>query len=204
MSTAPRTNTKSPLARLCRWLYVRAITFSCVLVLMLMLVSVGVIALPADAEAAGTPPAATVAARHVISPGKARASVLAPLITGSGYFGGLTSKGWPVIVRVSRRGELVTQAVAGIEFTCTSGGSFAVSDKWRNLRIRARRFAEKGTGTFADGGMNFQSTNSIKGKLNRGRTRISGTLRSVFVQRNAAGTAVDTCDTGPLRFTVRR
>lgn len=134
----------------------------------------------------------------------ARATRNTPVTAGSGYFGGFTSSGWPVVIRISRGGEVVTKAVATMEFKCSSGLSFADMDGWRDLRIRGRRFSETATGTSSQGGSTFQTTSSIKGRLNRARTRITGTWRNVFVERNAAGAAVDACDTGPLRFTVRR
>jgi len=40
--------------------------------------------------------------------------------------------------------------------------------------------------------------------MNRKGTRITGTWRNVMVECSALGATLDTCDTGPPRFTVRR
>ena len=191
-------STKSRSARLRRWLLLRAITLR----LMLPFALAALVSLPvqADAEAAGPSPVV----RHLpTQPGLAHASA-ASLITGSGYFGGLTSQGWPVAIKLSRDGKRVKQAVAGMELKCTSGESFSLADRWRDLPVRARRFRYSSTGADAEGGMVFQATSTINGKLNRRRTRISGAWQNTIVMRNAAGATVDTCDTGVLRYTVQR
>lgn len=192
MRTAAST-VKSSFPRLCRWLYAKAIALSLALVLLACWV-------------AGNPPEAGAApARPTVSHAPVgRAAAARPLLLGSGQFGGLTSKGWPVVVKVSRRGDRVKQAVAGVELNCTAGGSFAINDMWKDLPIRRRRFSARGEGADSEGGFVFAFTDSVSGRMNRKGNRISGTWRSVMVQRNAVGAVMDTCDTGPLRFTVRR
>lgn len=183
------------LARLWRWLYVRAIALGLSLVLLACYLVGG----PAKTEARPTAAAHAPAAQ-----GAAFVSAARPPLLGSGQFGGLTSKGWPVVLRVSRRGDRVRRAVAGIEFNCTSGASFAVNDEWRALPIRRRHFGDSVTGTTTGAGLVYQHTSTISGRMNRKGSRIAGTWRNTMVERNALGAVQDTCDTGRLRFTVSR
>jgi hypothetical protein len=121
-----------------------------------------------------------------------------------GIFGGNTSKGWPVVIKVSRNGKRVTEALAGMSSSCTTGADLVVSDGWRNLVIRARRF----TGTYSEsdtqGSLVFQSSGTITGRLNRKRTRITGTWTQKVTIRETAGAIVDTCDSGRVTYTARR
>ena len=124
---------------------------------------------------------------------------------GAGVFGGLTSKGAPVVVELARSGKRVKRTVAAVELKCTpSGDSFTIVDKWTQLPVRRGRFGSSFRDTSTEAGQIFEASGSVKGKLNRKRTRITGSWRAQLVIRNAAGATIDTCDSGPLRFTARR
>ena len=149
------------------------------------------IGLAADAGAA-TP-------QHEVS-----SAAIAPSL-GAGVFGGLTSKDGPVVVELARNRKRIKRAVAAIELRCTpSGDEFTALDYWVQLPIRASRFSDSSTDASVENGQLYEWSYSIKGKLNRKRTRISGSWRNRLVVRNAAGATIDTCDSGPLRFTARR
>ncbi len=134
---------------------------------------------------------------------RASSTAITPSI-GAGVFGGFTSKGWPVVLELTRNGKLVKRAVGGIELRCTSGDMFTTADKWTQLPVRAGRFGDSYRDRSTEGGQIFEWSDSMKGRLNRKRTRISGSWRNQLVVRNAAGAITDTCDSGPLRFTARR
>jgi len=135
---------------------------------------------------------------------EASSAAIAPNI-GAGVFGGFTSKGGPVVVELARNGKRVKRTVAAVELKCTpSGDSFTLLDKWTQLPVRRGRFGSSFSDTGTEAGEIFEVSGSVKGKLNRRRTRISGSWRAQMVIRNAAGATIDTCDSGPLRFTARR
>jgi hypothetical protein len=121
-----------------------------------------------------------------------------------GIFGGYTTKGWPVVIEVSRNGKRIKRAVAGIEASCTSGAIVTLPDTWRDLPIRGRRFKGAFTDSDPDGGLVYEFSDSIQGAINRKRTRISGTWSEKVTIRDAAGVTVDTCDSGRVPFTARR
>ena len=47
-------------------------------------------------------------------------------------------------------------------------------------------------------------TNTLTGKLNRKGTKITGNYRNVEVVRGRDGSVMETCDSGPLRFSATR
>ena len=196
MRNTPRTTTTSRAhrsARLRGWLLLRALTLGPAIGILLG--SPAAVGLTADAVAA-SPAHKSVAVTRV--------EAATPPSTGAGVFGGFTSKGGPVVVEVTGNGKQIKRVVAGIELRCSSGNSFMIADKWTQLPIRGSHFAASFSDTFVEDGQSYEVSDSIKGKLNRRRTRISGSWRSRLVVRNSAGATIDTCDSGPLRFTARR
>lgn len=118
--------------------------------------------------------------------------------------GGLTSQGFPVLVEVSSNGRQLKRAVAGIELRCSSGGRFAVSDRWTRVPV-TRRGTFKATyrDSFTDEGAVVTVSDSFEGKLNARRTVLTGRWRNTMVVRDANG-SVDTCDSGSVRVKARR
>ena len=138
------------------------------------------------------------------TPREASSAAKAPNI-GAGVFGGFTSKGGPVVFELARNGKRIKRVVAAIDLKCTpSGDSFTDLDTWTKVPIRAGRFSGSYSDAAVEAGQIYEWSGSIKGKLNRNRTRISGSWSDRLVIRNAAGATIDTCDSGPLRFTARR
>jgi hypothetical protein len=121
-----------------------------------------------------------------------------------GIFGGYTTKGWPVVIEVSRNGKRIKRAVAGIASPCTSGKGLTGPDGWRNLPIHGRRFSSTYRESEAQDGLVFEASGTLSGRLNRKRNRISGTWSQTVVVRDPAGATVDTCKSGSLGFTARR
>lgn len=169
--------------------------------LALVVVAAAAVGVVAGAEASTR--RAPAAADAAFGPLEARAAARGSLV-GRGYFAGLTSKGWPVLLRVSRDARRLTRAVAGIEYNCSAGGTFAIPDGWNGLPIRRGRFRGAVRRSFMDKGLLVDESGTIAGRLNRSRTRIDGSWRTVRLERTATGAIVDVCDSGTLRFTARR
>jgi len=125
--------------------------------------------------------------------------------TGAGVFGGMTSQKQPVVVEVSKNGRKVTSAYTVLMLTCTSAPSdpFWFPDDYRALPIRSGGFGTPFTDAFTEGGVLVDVKGAIKGKLNRRRTRITGTWTLSLTSKNAAGATIDTC-TSAVRFSARQ
>jgi hypothetical protein len=119
-------------------------------------------------------------------------------------YGGLISNRWPVVFQVSRDGRQLVSVVGAIEMKCSEGGSLIVPDSWNRLPL-SRRGGFRGTyrDAFEEGGDRVEISDSIRGRLNRARTRITGKWRSRMTLHQADG-SVDTCDSGRLRFSAER
>jgi hypothetical protein len=145
-----------------------------------------------------SPAGAAVAFAESPRDGAARSASSGPTV-----FGGLTSKGWPVYIKLSANGKRVVRAVAAIDSPCTKGGSLTIPDKWRDVPIRHRRFKDAFRDSYTDNGETFELEDSFAGKVNRKRTVVSGTLHMKTTIHEQDG-SVDTCDSGVLRFSARR
>jgi hypothetical protein len=119
-------------------------------------------------------------------------------------YGGLTSNGWPVMFQVSRDGRRVIRAIGAIETKCSQGGTVIVADPWTRLPI-SRRGGFRAS--FRDSGMEgqnrFEESGSIQARVNRARTRITGTWRIRLVVHSPDG-SVNDCNSGAVRFTAER
>jgi hypothetical protein len=140
--------------------------------------------------------------------GGARASLGGAAAAGGPVLGGGTSQGWPVVVSLALDGRRIERALAGLALKCTpSGDGAAIPDQWRALPVSRSgafdgRFGPESQETSP--GVTDTVTGSISGRFNRARTRARGTWRFTVVERNSATAINDTCDSGVVRFTVRR
>jgi hypothetical protein len=132
------------------------------------------------------------------TPAQVQAAKAGPVV-----LGGLTSKGWPVYIKLSGNGKRVVRAVAAIEMPCSKGGSLFVPDKYASIPVRHGRFTDSFRDSFTDQGDTIDIDDAVAGKVNRKRTVVSGTWRSKMVIHEADG-SVDTCDSGAVKFTARR
>ena len=120
------------------------------------------------------------------------------------FLGGVTGTGWPVLLHVARNGKTVTKAVMAIRTQCTSGKAFIDHDTYNRLKVgRSGRFSAA-FGPEANGspapGVTETAQGSISGRFNKARTKASGTWRLTFVDKDASGNVVDTCDSGPVAW----
>ncbi|HEX6653301.1 MAG TPA: hypothetical protein VF072_11200 [Thermoleophilaceae bacterium] len=119
-------------------------------------------------------------------------------------FGGLTSDGWPVVAEVTSDGRRVKRIVGAIDSKCSQGGSYAVPSQWRDLRIRrSGAFKASYHDTGVVDGVELTMSETLVGKVNRARTKLTGTWRASTTFKNPDGTT-DVCDSGSLRFNLHR
>ena len=116
-------------------------------------------------------------------------------------YGGKTSAKWPVMVQLSRDGRQVVYAVAAWRADC---GGTPISDSEEFAQIPVRRsgkFAKSyDTGEFQDGTSTVHAAASITGKLNKQRSKITGSVRVMLSVKDASQGVDVTCDTGTVSY----
>jgi hypothetical protein len=123
-------------------------------------------------------------------------------------FGGKTSKGWPVVVEVSKDGKKVVQALAGVEMPCTSGMSVMIPDSYPRLPLSKKgafsaTFGPLQLGTTPDG-QKIMGQGAITGSRNAAATKMKGTWKLTLTMVDAAGATADTCDSGAVTWTAKQ
>jgi hypothetical protein len=119
-------------------------------------------------------------------------------------FGGLTADGWPVVAEVTADGRKVKRIVGAISASCSQGGSLAFPSQWHDLRIsRSRTFKASYHDSEVVDGVEVTMSESLVGKLNSTRTKLSGIWRASTTFKEPDGTT-DTCDSGSLKFSLHR
>jgi hypothetical protein len=160
------------------------------------LVAVALVVAAAAAEVS-TAPAAGIALRTTVIEAKAAS---AP--AGAVMLGGLSSRGWPVVLAVSADRKRIRFAVIGLDMTCSSGGSFAVDDAFATIsvggkgRVRMTQTIPPQTEPNASitGG-----SHSLYGRLDRKQLTFSGSWR-LHVDFQLSGGPTDHCDSGQVSF----
>jgi len=129
-------------------------------------------------------------------------------------FGAVTSQGYPVVVELSKTGRKVVNATIGLEVKCQMPPDITLPDTFTNMTISktgkfkgvvplTRLPADPATGQPA-----IDVTASVSARVNKARTRITGTWQRrivIYDLTDPTGVKVfDTCDTGPLRFTAKQ
>jgi hypothetical protein len=78
------------------------------------------------------------------------------------------------------------------------------SSRWRHIRLsRNGSLKASYNDSLVRDGAELTWSETLVGKLNRARTRLTGTWHLTTILRQPDGTE-NTCDSGPLRFTARR
>lgn len=116
-------------------------------------------------------------------------------------FGGKTSAKWPVMVQLSRDGRQVVYAVAAYSVRCTDG-RFAGREEFAHIPVTGGgRFSKSyDTGDYQSGSETVHYAASITGKINRSRTKITGTVRVMSSDKDPANGVDETCDTGTVKY----
>jgi hypothetical protein len=145
--------------------------------------------------------AATVAASLV-----AAAPAAAARPHPGGTYGGMTPQDWPAIFTVAANGRSIVSAHIGLDRECTSGDSRSTTDSYAKVKISR-------SGTFStsfgpepqqnDDGTTDEFSGFLTGRLDARHGRITATWELKSDTKDAAGNVTDTCDSGPVKFSVR-
>jgi hypothetical protein len=136
------------------------------------------------------------------------ASVVTPSATAVGNtYGGVTSKGFPVIVTMNATRRQVVRAIAAVEADCTSEATLNTPDKFTKLAVSKSGKFKVVYGPYTvrnDDGTTTDYQGRMTGALNDAKTKIVGTWRVIAVYHDAAGAVTDTCDSGLLTWSARQ
>jgi hypothetical protein len=168
---------------------------------------VGILAIAAPLALAGQSTTSRTATYHLrLAPHAAKPAKNAPI---GQVFGGKTSKGWPVVVELSKDGKKVVNALTGLEFTCTSGMTAVMQDGYGTLPLSAKgafnsTFGPEQMGTLPTGEA-VMAQGAITGARNKAATKMKGTWSMTVTMLNTAtGVAADTCTTGNLTWAAKQ
>jgi hypothetical protein len=116
-------------------------------------------------------------------------------------YGGKTSAKWPVMVQLSRDGRQVSYAVAAWRATC-GGAPYSDTEEFEQIPVsRSGKFANSyDTGDFQDGTATVHAAASITGKLNKHRSKITGSVRVMVSVKDPSEGLDFTCDTGTITY----
>ena len=138
--------------------------------------------------------AAVVAAATLASPAFARPAA-------DVTFGGKTSAKWPVMLQLSRDGRKVAYAVAAWTAQC-SDGLYSDSEEFTQIPVSAKRkfSSSYDTGDFQQGSATLRAAASLTGKINKSRSKITGTVRVMSTAKDPTNGVDETCDTGTVKY----
>jgi hypothetical protein len=114
--------------------------------------------------------------------------------------GGQTSAGYPIILDMTKKKVRTIQLVT--EMKCQSGASYFAFTPYQDFDIaRDGSFGDSFTDTGQPApNMNSNLTIEVHGKI--GKTKTKGTWQLKAVVNDSSGNQVDTCDSGPLTWSV--
>lgn len=137
--------------------------------------------------------AASVAAAALAPPALARPADVT--------FGGRTSAKWPIMVQLSRDGRQVAYAVAAWSAQCTDG-PFSDQEVFEHIPVSGRRTFSRSydTGDVQQGSATAHLAASITGKLDKRRSKITGTVRVMQSYKDPSSGVDSTCDTGTVSY----
>jgi hypothetical protein len=130
------------------------------------------------------------------------------------FFGGVTTQDYPVVLQLSKTGRQVVKANIVMDMKCKVPPDASLPDSYTKLPIGAtgkfsftapvaRIPANPTAGTPA-----LDVSGSITGQVNKAKTTIKGTWQLKVVAydpTDPTGMGVlDSCDSGPLKYTVRQ
>ena len=129
------------------------------------------------------------------SPHRDGASARSAAATGLVY-GGVTPQGWPVVVELKKNQRRVVQSRFGFDLRCPDGGIYSEWSRFDDLAVnKQRKFrGSYGPDTFRyDDGTTSDWEGSMSGRLNRARSKMSGTAQMKVTYFDNAGAVTDTC-----------
>jgi hypothetical protein len=116
--------------------------------------------------------------------------------------GGLTQRGWPVVLSISRDTRRLNAAVIALDMSCTSGGSFTARDAFGNLAIHRNGRVHVARSILPIAGSTVSITggsHALNGTLNRRRMTFSGWWH-LHVDFQTSSGQTDHCDSGRVNF----
>ncbi len=121
-------------------------------------------------------------------------------------FGGRTAQKWPVVIEVSRDLRQVVRADVGIRLTCMAGITNDYDSYVKLPLSTTGSFSAKFANQTVDFGNGHKAdySGSMKGKLNARLTSGSGTWQLKYVEHDATGAVVDTCDSKVVTWKVKQ
>jgi hypothetical protein len=111
------------------------------------------------------------------------------------------------MVEVNRSRSRIVRMHTGLPVQCTSGAFFAVPDNWTNLRVSKQRKFSASFGPEVqrnDDGTTTDTEGTVRGRFNSSRSSVSGTWSLKLTRRDAAGTVMDTCDSGTVSWKAKQ
>ena len=136
------------------------------------------------------------------------ASVVTPSATAVGNtYGGVTSKGFPVIVTMNATRRQVVRAIAAVEAPCTSDATLNSPDRFTKLAVTKSGKFKVVYGPYTvrnDDGTTTDYQGRMTGVLNDAKTKIAGTWRLIAVYHDPTGAVSDTCDSGLLTWSAKQ
>ncbi len=127
-------------------------------------------------------------------------------------YGGVTSSGYPVVIRLSKTGKQVVRADDRARAEVPDAGRPHAAGLLREAPDRRRQVRRAPTarqelpGDPATGVSKVVVSGFIKGRVNKARTQIKGTWSQKVIAYSAAdptgATVLDTCDSGVVSYTA--
>jgi hypothetical protein len=158
-------------------------------------------ALLATAVVASTPLVAAAAPRHEVPLSRITAA------GGAVVYGGVTPDGFGLMVEVNKSQRKIVRMATGLRMPCTSGDLYITPDNWTDVRVSRRGKFGASYGPAVqrnDDGTTTDVEGTVSGKFNSSRTSVSGTWSLKLTHRDTAGTVLDTCDSGIVRWKARQ
>ena len=123
-----------------------------------------------------------------------------------GFYGAFSSADYPLAFQVAKTGRTISSVRGTFELKCSKGGYRFVSDGWNRMPLSARgKFqasVDQVEEKFSDN-TTYKVTSTISGTLAKSGSKLTGTWRVRWDIPEPDGTT-DVCDSGTVRFTVKR
>jgi hypothetical protein len=161
-----------------------------------MLTGAAITALAVTAGAAHGAPAPRHLTAHAAASAKAPSGVV---------FGGITPQSWPVVVALDKARNRVDRVAIGLDMTCTSGDSFGTNDGFQKLKLsrRGRFTTTYGPQRIDAGGVPADVESKVVGRMSSDRGSMRGVWSlKITIYEPTGTTALDTCDSGLVRWTA--
>jgi hypothetical protein len=158
-----------------------------------------------------------VAACAIVGPVTAtQASAAKTGVTQGVVLGGVTGvaagalQGYPIVFELNKAGTRVRRATIVVDAACTVPPNVTgLGDEYNNVAIKRGTFKssfgpERVPGTPARGSGPLEFSGSLSGRINKARTKITGTWSLKVVAYDPTGAAVTyTCNSGAIRYTAK-